>query len=266
MDTRPASGVGRKINRELVVLLGWGPAVLLQLAHPLVAAGVADHSPFGKGLRAYSARVHRTVGAMLTITFGTDADARDVIARINAIHGRVHGTLGEAAGPFAAGTVYCARDPHLLNWVHTTLLHSLPQAYELFVGPLTREEKDRYCAEAADAGARFGIPDQLLATRFDAVERYMQHMLACGELSVIPRARDLARALLWTPLGPVSPLFRLARLITVAQLPPSIRGQYGFAWTATDEMRFRRITRLVRGLRPWVPAPLREWPAARRRA
>src|SRR5262245_2235817 len=33
-----------RVNREIIVVAGWGRAILLQLAHPLIAAGVADHS------------------------------------------------------------------------------------------------------------------------------------------------------------------------------------------------------------------------------
>ena len=47
-------------QREVVVLLGWGRAILLQLAHPLVAAGVAEHSGFGGGpLDMFGARAGR---------------------------------------------------------------------------------------------------------------------------------------------------------------------------------------------------------------
>jgi uncharacterized protein (DUF2236 family) len=259
--------VGRKINRETVVLLGWGRAILLQLAHPLVAAAVADHSRFGGGLRGYVRRARRTVGAMLTITFGTEEEARVVVARITAIHDQVHGTLGEAAGIFPPETVYSARDPHLLRWVHATLLDTLPLAYELFVSPLTGEEKDRCCAEAADAGGLFGIPHELLPSRFDELERYVQQMLASGELAVTPRARTLARALLAPPLGPAAaPLFQLARLTTIGLLPPAIRDGYGFQWDARQEWLLRRTAALVRRARPYVPPLVREWPAARRAA
>ena len=42
----PASEAWR-LNREAMLLLGAGPrALLLQIAHPLVAAGVADHCDF----------------------------------------------------------------------------------------------------------------------------------------------------------------------------------------------------------------------------
>src|SRR4029453_5352506 len=213
MKPEPDSSVARKINRERVVLLGWGRAILLQIAHPLIAAAVADHSPFGDDLGGYLQRARRTIGAMLRLTFGSDDEARKVVAGITAIHGQVHGTLREAAGIFPPDTTYSARDPRLLCWVYATLLDSLPLAYEHFVGPLTREEKDRYCVEAIPAGGQFGIDKELLPRRFDDLQCYMQRMLTSGELCVTPRARSLAQALLAPPLGPATaPLFLPARL------------------------------------------------------
>ena len=59
-----------KINREVIVVAGWGRAILLQLAHPAVAAGVHDHSSFRGSLRSSFRRLHSTIGAMLSLTFG----------------------------------------------------------------------------------------------------------------------------------------------------------------------------------------------------
>ena len=256
--------VAHKINRETVVLLGWGRAILLQVAHPLIAAAVAEHSRFDDGVRGYVKRAHRTIGAMLQITFGTDDEARRVIDRINGIHTRVHGTLPEAVGPFAAATPYSARDPRLLRWVHATLLESLPLAYELFVGPLSRKDKDAFCAEATGTAALLGIDDEVPLQRFDDVQRYVRQMLASGELHVGDQARSLAAALLRPPLGPAAaPLFLPARLTTAGLLPPPIRAAYGFGWDSRREWWFRKTAALIRHTRPFIPSPLRELPRAR---
>lgn len=256
--------VAHRINRETVVLLGWGRAILLQFAHPLIAAAVAEHSHFGEGLRSYLTRAHRTIGAMLQITFGTQDEARAVIDRINAIHRRVHGTLSEAAGPFGAATPYSARDPRLLRWVHATLLDSLPLAYELFVGPLSREDKDAFCAEAAGTAALLGVDDDVPLNRFDDVQQYVRQMLASGELHIGDHARSLAAAVLRPPLGAaVAPLFFPARLTTAGLLPPPIRAAYGFHWDSRREWWFRKTAALIRHTRPFVPSPLRELPGTR---
>ena len=66
------------INREMIVVAGWGRAILLQLAHPSVAAGVHHHSTFRGSLLSSFRRLHSTVGAMLAMTFG---DTEQMIAR-----------------------------------------------------------------------------------------------------------------------------------------------------------------------------------------
>src|SRR5919204_6213774 len=88
----PASApVSWTVHRERLLLLGWGRAILLQFAHPLIARAVFDHSgfrgdPFG-GWR----RLHRTVSAMLFLTFGSAQQAGKAAGRINAIHAGVNG-------------------------------------------------------------------------------------------------------------------------------------------------------------------------------
>src|SRR6266511_6043984 len=99
-----------RLHREVVVLAGWGRAILLQLAHPLVAQGVADHSGFAADRRGRVKRLERTLHAMLALTFGTAEEAAAAAAGINAIHDRVNGRLGEGAGAFASGTGYSAHD------------------------------------------------------------------------------------------------------------------------------------------------------------
>jgi uncharacterized protein (DUF2236 family) len=140
----PRPAVAWKIQREVVLLVGWGRAILLQLAHPLVAQGVADHGAFLTEQRGRWRRLYRRLDAMLRLSFGTPEDAARVVRAINAIHRGVPGRLPEAAGIFPAGTVYSARDPHLLRWVHATLLDSFLLTYELYVGPLTPADKNGY--------------------------------------------------------------------------------------------------------------------------
>jgi uncharacterized protein (DUF2236 family) len=254
----------RTINREIVVVLGWGRAILLQLAHPLVAAGIADFSTFRTGFHGYTVRVTRTVGSMLALTFGTEADVQAGASRINAVHRRVRGTLREPAGPFPAGTTYSARDPELLRWVHATLLDSMLLAYEKFVGPLTCETQDQYCAEASVMGPLLGIGQGTLPCSRAELDGYMSAMRISGEIQVTNQARIVASDLLAPPLGPaVTPLLWPVRLITLGLLPPHLRDAYGFPWDARDERRFLRSVSVVKRARSLLPPFLREWPAAR---
>src|SRR5262245_46660614 len=117
-----SSSIAQRINGERLVVLGWTRAILLQIAHPLIAAGVHEHSRFRESPWVAAERLHSTIQAMLALTFGPDDAARKSLEGIRAIHRRVNGKLRTGVGRFAAGTQYSAEDPALVLWVHLTLL------------------------------------------------------------------------------------------------------------------------------------------------
>ena len=257
--------MARRVNREAIVVLGWGRAILMQLAHPLVAAGVGAHSGFDAGAPAYVRRMRSTISAMVSLTFGTDTEVGEAADRINAIHRRVHGELAQPVGPYEAGTRYDATDPALLAWVHATLVDSQLRTYVLFVAPLTPAEQDRYCAEAAEIGPRLGVPPGMLPLTRDGLDLYLREMQQAGRLAVGQEAVRLAKALLAVPGGPwTAPARWLGRLVTVGLLPPALREAYGFPWLEQDHRRLRQVAAVVRAARRMAPRMLREWPAARR--
>ena len=250
-----------KINREVIAIAGWGRAILLQLAHPAVAAGVHDHSAFRGSLRASLRRLHSTVAAMLSLTFGDTEDMITAAARVNSIHDRVRGRVRENGGQS-----YSAHDPALQRWVHATLLESIPLTYELLVGPLTPHERDRYCFEAALMEPLLGVPRGSLPRDWAQLDTYMHEMLASGTLVVTGSSRALARAVLYPPHWYAAwPAFRALQVLTIASLPPSIREAYGFEWRARDVRAFARWTTVLRTTVRLVPPFAREWPMARRR-
>ena len=264
--TRPGPGsVSWKVNRERLVIAGWGRAILLQFAHPLVAAGIAGHSSFRGSLTASLGRLWSTVAAMLSLTFGDDEEAIATAARINAIHDRVFGRLRAPAGVFSAGETYSAHDAELLRWVHVTLLDSIPLAYELLVGPLTQEERERYCIEAAVMEPLLDIPAGLLPRNTTELDAHMRDMLESGRVAITPGSRALARAVLFPPRWRLLwPVFRPVQLMTIGLLPPAVRHAYGFEWSQHDARALARWTTALKLLRRLMPASLREWPSPRK--
>jgi uncharacterized protein (DUF2236 family) len=254
-----------KVNREIVVVAGWGRAILMQLAHPLVAAGVSDHSSFNRGLASSLGRLVSTIGAMLSLTFGSDDEAIDAAAGINRIHDRVLGHLPERGGAFAEGTPYSAHQAELLHWVHLTLLESIPLTYELLVGPLSAEELDRYCEEGAIMEPLLDIPPGTLPRRWSEVSPAIDAIVARQHVARTSRTRALGRDVLF-PRGsaPLWPALRPVRLITIGLLSPTFRDIYGFSWTARDTGALRRWATAIRTVRRGLPAFCREWPSARR--
>jgi len=252
--------VSWKINREVVVVAGWGRAILLQLAHPAVAAGVHGHSTFRGSLFSSVRRLHSTVRAMLSLTFGDTEQMITAAAGMNRIHDRVRGHV------CAGGEKYSAHDPHLQRWVHATLLDSIPLTYELLVGPLTLRERDRYCAEAAIVEPLLGMPAGWLPRDTVQLDHYLREMLTGDKLVVSDTSRALARAVLYPPRWYVAwPAFRAVQLLTLGSLPPAIRQAYGFEWRPRDARAFARWTTALRTALRVLPPIAREWPMARRR-
>lgn len=242
-----------KINKESVLLLGGRAALLLQLAHPLVAAGVADHSDFPAGAIA---RLRRTLDTMLAIVFGDVATAAATAARVNAMHERVTGTAPD-------GSTYSARDPHLMLWVHATLVDSSIRVYEACVASLTDDELARYHEETKVVAALFGIPDALVPATLEDLRAWMDEMVASGEVVVTPVARELAGAVLRPVRFVPARLAERAAVIEASLLPRSIREGYGLKRGRPASAVIAVGRRATRFALPLVPSPLRMLPAAR---
>src|SRR5437016_11697134 len=93
-----------RVNREGALLLGGGRALLLQVAHPLVAAGVAQHSNYREDPWG---RLYRTLDTVTTIVFGTNEESEEAADRLRRVHSRVTGKADD-------GRPYEANDPDLL--------------------------------------------------------------------------------------------------------------------------------------------------------
>jgi uncharacterized protein (DUF2236 family) len=136
-------------------------------------------------------------------------------------------------------------------------------AYQSFVRPLSPEEARDYYEESKLFGRLFEIPENLIPRSLGEFQDYMRRMIAGPEIHVGPAARWLATDILYPSpwiLKPGGPLFRL---ITAGLLPAPLRAGYGMAWSDARRRRFEFAVRIMRSLRPWVPAPLRIVPQAR---
>src|SRR6266446_4383616 len=134
-----------RIDKEAAIFLGAGRALLLQLAHPWIAAAIAEHS---RALADPIGRFHRTFNLMFTLVFGTTGQALAAARRLHRRHAGISGTLSEQAGLFAKDSAYHANDVAALCWVHATLVDSAVVAHELLHPPLSPEDRERYWTEA----------------------------------------------------------------------------------------------------------------------
>ena len=152
----PGSAI-RRIGGESALLFAGGRALLMQVAHPLVAAGVAEHSGF---TRDPWGRLARTMQAVYGVIYGTTGDAARIGEAVRLSHTRVHGLLGESIGLYASGTPYHAEDPELLLWVHATLVDTALEVHERFVGPVSRADRVAFHDDMRVVGEAFGVPAQ----------------------------------------------------------------------------------------------------------
>ena len=251
-----------RVNREQALLLGGGRALLLQLAHPLVAAGVADHSDFRSDPLK---RLRRTLDTTLAIIFGTTDEARRSAEGIRAVHARVRGTLRTQTGGLAAGTPYQAEDPALLAWVNATLFETSISTYELLFGRLTDDELARYYAESGTVARLLGVPDDGLPPAFEAWRAWWDSELAGDRVAVSEDGRELAEAVLTPHLRFVPrPAFAPLSLFTVGLLPAAVRDAYGYRWTIAHEAAFRAEARALSMTVRRLPSAVRFFPQARR--
>lgn len=252
--------VARRLNGERLSILSWPRAILMQMAHPLIAAGVARHSTFRGGAASAARRAHGTISAMLSLTFGSDIEREATLAHIRGIHRRVRGTLGEDAGPFASDAIYSAEDPALLLWVHATLLDSIADFHVRAIGPLSRAELDAFCDESAPTLVALGGDRDRAPRDWASLRGYMDAIGDSGALTVTGEARAIAGTVLTPHLGTTrAPGGGLHRLLTIGLLPPRLRHAYGFEWNALRQRRFDLLLRVLRRARRLTPDVIARW-------
>lgn len=250
-----------RMGSETVMLLGGGRAVLMQLAHPLVAAGVGRHSSYATDPWG---RVSRTLELTQQFTFGTWSEAMGAARTINRLHGGVTGTLAERGGMFEPGTPYRARNPELLLWVLATLIDTGLLLYPMLVEPLTPAEEERYYQENRRVGTLLGLPETLVPPTVADFREYMRTMLAGDALAVTPEAREVARVVMRMPAPVVlRPLLAATEQVTVGLLPPRLRELYSFTWDGRRQALLAAWAVGTRRVLPLLPPAVRQMPRAR---
>jgi uncharacterized protein (DUF2236 family) len=243
-----------RVDGEAVVLAGGSCALLMQLAHPAVAAGVAQHSDF----RADPiARLRRTLTASYAVVFGSASEADAALRRMNAIHGTVRGSVPETGMP------YHATDPQLLLWVHATLVDTALRVYDRYVAPLSSTEQQAYHAEARQIAIRLGVPEDSVPLTLAELRAEMARLIGDGTVAVSETARSLAPAILHPTPFPPRVAWNAAHLVSLSVMPDRIRRGYGIRWTTRREAGMQRMASISRRVLPLMPDALRRVPQAR---
>ncbi|MFF4236821.1 oxygenase MpaB family protein [Actinomadura geliboluensis] len=205
----------RALAAEPLVGLAAGRALLMQLAHPAVARGVAEHSDFADRPLA---RLFGTLDFLLVTTFGTPDQVGRIAAKVRGIHGAVR------------GEGYSGNDPGLQLWVNATLIDSALYVHETLMRPGDDGLPEDYYRQARVVAEVLGCPLDAQPADLAEFRAYMAETLA--SLEVTDTAREVADAVLRPrKLRVLFPALAVFRLITAAMLPEPLRDQYGLPWT-----------------------------------
>ena len=244
-----------KLNGEAAMIVGGQRALLMQIAHPLVAAGVARHSRFP---RDSFQRLWRTLDVMLTISFGDGAQWREAADAVTRVHETVSGTSRE-------GVPYDALDPRLLLWVHATLVDSAFVTYERFVGPLGPAERERYYEEMKRQATVVRVPEEVIPPTLEDFRLYVKDTIPTLEVS--EDALGLRDGVI-SPAVPVAlrPATAWLRAITIALLPEQLRAGFGLTLSGAQSGTADASAAILRRVLPFLPGRVRYWPHAREAA
>lgn len=248
--------VSWRVGREPTVGLASSAALLLQVCHPLVAAGVRQYSDFE---REPWTRLWRTLDITLKLAFGSPEVSAEQERVLRRIHERVKGTSD-------AGVPYNALDPRLLLWVWATLAWGALEAYERVFGRLSHTDRERFYQEQKLLAYGAGVPEgDCPATYTDFVE-YFDRMVR-EELSATEVAKNVLRLGLRPPIfWPMRPLIGRVNGLSLGLLPNPLRDRLleetGKPWTQKREQALRRLTGRMRLVSRILPRWLRELPTA----
>lgn len=237
-----ASAETERFAREGALIAGGMRAILLQVADPVVAAGVHRHSDFSNNpLR----RLHNTLTFVYAVVLGTPEEARLVAGFVNRAHAPV-------AGAADAG--------HQL-WVAATLYETAMRVHRVLFGPLDDAAADVIYREYATLGTALQVPPSDWPADRAAFADYWSGALDALQVTDDARAiaHDLFRpnsAPLWLRAG-----LPLAGLLTASLLPAHLREAYGIEWNRSRRRRALVAWGVIRSLVRVLPRRVRTWPA-----
>jgi uncharacterized protein (DUF2236 family) len=241
----------RRVVAEPVTALVIQRALVMDVAHPLVAAGVEDHSRFRASpwRRAWS-----TIDTGLRLVFGSTATARAAARQIYAVHDHINGRLADDVGPWAAGVEYTAHDATLLAWVWATLVDSAELAYTRWVCPFTVGEAEAYYDDMVAFALFVGIPAALLPPDRSSFASYVDTMVAGDDLGAGAVSRQLTGQILWFEHRRVpASIVRLGRVLAVITLDPRLRERLDLRLDPDDARFGRRLDERLRTYYPRLP-------------
>lgn len=222
--------------------------VVMQLSRPEIGYAVADSQVVGARLfDDPRRRLRSTIGYLAIATRGTPTERAAYRRATNRSHAQVPGAF----------------DPELQQWVATCLFHGLEEA-NLAVWGDPGAQRPAFLREGVVLGSMLQVPPVQWPTDRTALSQYWQKGLR--EATIDEHVRDyLSRVVRMEYAGPrVAAAVGERRVwLTTGFVPPPIREQMQWSWSASDQLRFDRLTRQIAGVVRRAPRPVREAPFSR---
>jgi uncharacterized protein (DUF2236 family) len=229
--------------------------LLLQVADPVVGAGVRDYSDFRR--RPWDRLIGTLDYVALLIYGGEDAIAAG--RRLRALHKGFRGTRED-------GQPYYALDRQAYAWVHATLIEAYVSGHRHFGSPMSESDRECFYAEYRDLGRFVGIRPGELPGDWAAFHDYFQDY-ARSRLTRTSSV-DTVLATVDDPAAPVpmpAPVWRALRVAPrrglmvggLGLMAPWLREQLDIPWSERDERHFQAVGRATRRLTPLMPESAR---------
>ena len=256
---QPGSPVWRAAG-DIRLLSTAGYALLLQVAHPTVGAGVGDHStfreePWGRLLRTLD-YVHGSI-------YGGPEMASSIGRRVRDMHKQIKGFKPD-------GSRYHALEPTAYAWVHATLASAFVDGARVFGTQLSAAESERFWQEWLRLGRLIGVRERDLPERWIDFRGYFERMID-EELEDNPTVHMVLESLA-RPAPPAIPgmpprvwqairvpIAGQMRVSTTGMLPPRLREKLNLEWSRSDERAFRALAAASRASGPLMVGPLSEF-------
>ncbi len=237
-------------------------AGILQLMHPAIGAGVAEHSDF---FHDPWDRIVRSVPQIMGAIYDPDPEA--VGRRVRDYHRRI-------TGVDHLGRPYRALEPSTYWWAHATFQHAVEQVSDRFdsrrLGPSERE--DLY-QDGVEWYRRYGVSMKPVPANHSDFRTAWQHHLdevlemtpaAARALDMALHSRSMRLGFLpgWTRALQPLVINPVLRLTAIGGLPASVRRRFDIPWRVDEEIQYRLLQTTIRGWWLGLPAPLRYGPTA----
>lgn len=237
-----------------------GYALLLQVGHPTIAAGVRDHSNYAADPWG---RFFGTADFVNLLVYGKPDETARATASLREMHRKIRGTD-------PTGARYSALEPTAYAWVHATLAEAIVRGHHVFGVEFTLAEKQRFWDEWLRLGGMLGVRDGDLPTAWGDFQLYKSDMIenVLSRNDVVDAVQDKAAratggspfpwlpARAWGVAG--KPLGVFGAFLARGTMGPALRDKFEIPWSASQQRTFSRIAAASRATTPILVPPLRQ--------